>query len=445
MNFLILTQTGGILKPFAWIFGLIFDLLYRFLELFHIENIAVTLVLFTIIVKMLMLPLTIKQQKFSKLSAKMQPELSAIQEKYKGRKDEQSQRLMQMESQEIYSKYGTNPASGCLPLLITLPLMFAMYRIIYAIPAYVKDINVLFTQIAEVISKQDGFVQYMMDFTKSLQVTGTNKWAEVAVSAEGVATGSLSVTHIIDILTKFGTAQWDNIVTTYPALASLQGNIDKIEHIFSVGKLSILDSPKAYKEIAGSFWNVALLVPFFAIVTQLGSSLLSKKQNPSNSNSQDNAVGQSMNTMLYVMPFLSGFICYTLPLCIGIYWIINTVVSVIQQIAINIYIDRMDLDEMIEKNVEKQNKRREKLGVAQGNTMAQFSKASGKSISYEQMSKPVTTANYANMSGSSTKTANKNKQNVNTDSADENVKSADEVKAPEIKSISGYANILKRD
>ncbi len=445
MNYIVLTQTGGILKPFAWIFGLIFDLLYRFLELFGIENIAVTLILFTIIVKMIMLPLTVKQQKFSKLSAKMQPELSAITEKYKGKKDEQSQRLQQMETSEVYAKYGTNPASGCLPLLITLPLMFAMYRIIYAIPAYVKDINVLFTEIAEVVSRQDGFVQYMMDLCKSLQVTNYTKWTEVAVSAEGIATGDLSITHIIDILTKFGTANWDNIVATYPALTAVQGNIDKIEHIFSVGKLSILDSPKAYKEIAGSFWNVALLVPFFAIVTQLGSSFLSKKQNPSSNNSNDNAVGQSMNSMLYIMPFISGIFCYTLPLCIGIYWIINTVVSVIQQIVINIYIDKMDLDEMISKNVEKQNKRREKLGVAQGNTMAQFSKTSGKSINYEQMSKPVTTSNYANMSGSSSKNANKNIKNVNTDSSDINVKSADEVKAPETKSISGYANILKRD
>ena len=117
LEMIILTQVGGILKPFAWIFGLIFNWLYELLALIGIENIAVTLVLFTIITKMLMLPLTIKQQRFSKLSAQMQPELSAIQEKYKGKKDETSQRLMYADQQRVYEKYGTSPTSGCLPLL----------------------------------------------------------------------------------------------------------------------------------------------------------------------------------------------------------------------------------------------------------------------------------------------------------------------------------------
>lgn len=442
MNFIVLTQVSGILKPFAWVFGKIFELLYMFLGLFHIDSIAVTLILFTIIVKMIMLPLTIKQQKFSKLSAKMQPELTAITEKYKGRKDEQSQRLQQMETTEVYSKYGTNPTAGCLPLLITLPLMFAMYRIIYAIPAYVKPIGDLFRTIADVLKSQDGSSEYLVNLASSLRVS-TAKWDDL--------TGVLSENHIIDLLTNFGTKNWSDLLERFPALNTntILTCIEKIKDIFSVGKLSILDSPKAYKEITGSFFNVALLVPFLAIVTQLGSSILSKNQNKSsNSNSQDNAVSQSMNSMLYIMPFVSGIFCYTLPLCIGIYWIINTVVSVIQQIFINMYIDKMDLDEMIEKNVEKQNKRREKLGVAQGNTMAQFSKTQAKSINFDQYQKPATTASYANMSGSSTKNANKNKkiQNENN-SADDNsdVISPDNVKAPETSSISGYANILKRD
>ena len=126
MNFIILTQVGGFLGPFAWVFGKVFNLLYELLSLVGIENVAITVILFTIVTKLLMTPLTIKQQKFSKLSNKMNPEITAIQEKYKGKKDEQSIRLMQMEQQAVYEKYGTSPTAGCLPMLLMFPIMFAL-------------------------------------------------------------------------------------------------------------------------------------------------------------------------------------------------------------------------------------------------------------------------------------------------------------------------------
>ena len=126
MSFIMLTQVGGFLGPFAWVFGQVFNLLYELLSLVGIENVAITVILFTIVTKLLMTPLTIKQQKFSKLSNKMNPELTAIQEKYKGKKDEQSIRLMQIEQQAVYEKYGTNPTAGCLPMLIMFTIMFAL-------------------------------------------------------------------------------------------------------------------------------------------------------------------------------------------------------------------------------------------------------------------------------------------------------------------------------
>ena len=79
MNSIILTQVGGFLGPFAWVFGKVFNWLYELLSLIGIENVAITVVLFTIVTKLLMTPLTIKQQRFSKLSNKMNPELTAIQ------------------------------------------------------------------------------------------------------------------------------------------------------------------------------------------------------------------------------------------------------------------------------------------------------------------------------------------------------------------------------
>ncbi len=281
MNVVVFTQISGILKPFAWLFGIIFNWIYEALCFIGIENIAVTLIFFTIIVKMIMLPLTIRQQRFSKLSAKMQPELSAITEKYKGRKDEQSQRLQQMETQEVYSKYGTNPTAGCLPMLITLPIMFAMYRIIYAIPAYVGRIKEYYTVIANAIMTKTDYSSVMAEMATGVNVS-TAKFTEE---------GGFSLNHVIDILTKFGSSNWDELLTKFDfsadQLVSINENIDKINHTFSVASLNILNSPKTY-----GILSVAIIVPILAVLTQLGSSLLQKAQNKTTQKqNQDNPMG----------------------------------------------------------------------------------------------------------------------------------------------------------
>ena len=142
MDLMFLTQVGGLLKPFAWVMGMILNAIYKLVAAVGIQNIALCIVVFTIVVKMLMLPLTIKQQKFAKVSALMTPEIKELQEKYRGvdRSNREAMQRYTMEQQAIYQKYGSSPFGGCLPLLIMLPIIFALYRVIYAIPAYVTDV-----------------------------------------------------------------------------------------------------------------------------------------------------------------------------------------------------------------------------------------------------------------------------------------------------------------
>ena len=223
MELLVLTKVGGFLGPFAWVFGQVFNLLYELLSLFSIENVAITVILFTIVTKLLMTPLTIKQQKFSKMSNIMNPELTAIQEKYKGKKDEKSMRLMQMEQQAIYDKYGTSPTAGCLPMLIRVPIMFALYRVIYAIPEYVPDIYDLYNAIAEGIKNQDYFA-YMTELASTLGVA-TKNFSEMS---EGVLTNS----HMVDIMTKFGTNEWTALAEKFPSVADIiNTNVEQINAI----------------------------------------------------------------------------------------------------------------------------------------------------------------------------------------------------------------------
>ena len=159
MSILVLTQTGGILKPFAIILGFIMNYIYRFLQIFGINNVALTIILFTLVIN-------VKQQKFSKMSSLMNPELQKVQKKYQNRKDEKSMRMMQAETQAIYDKYGASPTGGCLPMLIQLPILFALYRVIYNVPAYVEPVREIYEHIAQPIMSASGAGDIMTTLIK---------------------------------------------------------------------------------------------------------------------------------------------------------------------------------------------------------------------------------------------------------------------------------------
>ena len=126
-NYMLLTQQGGILKPFAIILGYILEGVFWVLDKIGIPNTGLAIIIFTVVIYLLMIPLTYKQQKFSKLNNKMNPELMAIRKKYEGKNDQDSMMRMNAETQAVYQKYGVNPSGSCLQLLIQMPILFALY------------------------------------------------------------------------------------------------------------------------------------------------------------------------------------------------------------------------------------------------------------------------------------------------------------------------------
>ena len=175
MNLVMLSAyQGSILGPIAKLLGKILEGLYFVLSKVGIENTAVCIILFTFIINALMIPLQFKQQKFSRMSSIMNPEIQKIQEKYKNKKDEESQKLMNYEMQALYSKYGVSPASGCLPLLISLPIMFALYRVIYNIPAYVPQIYDIYAQLGKNIMEAGASVEDLKEYISSNTYVVTN-------------------------------------------------------------------------------------------------------------------------------------------------------------------------------------------------------------------------------------------------------------------------------
>ena len=170
-NMLLTPYDGAILGPIAKLLGWVMNGIYSVTSnLFGIENVGLSIILLTVVIYTLLLPLTIKQQKFSKLSQKMQPELKAIQEKYKNKKDQASVMAMNQETQLLYAKYGISTTGSCLQLLIQMPILFALYRVFYNIPAYITTVKDKFTAIADEIYAYDGFSKILTNVTKDLKI-----------------------------------------------------------------------------------------------------------------------------------------------------------------------------------------------------------------------------------------------------------------------------------
>lgn len=159
-----LTKTGGILGPIADLMGVIMDFIFRITSSFGFVNIGLCIILFTIATRIIMLPLSYKQSKSQKIMSALQPEITAIQKKYKGRENDQQAMMMQnAEIRAVYEKYGTSMTGGCVQLLIQMPIIFALYRVILNIPAYVPSVKEYFTNVVNAIAGAAGGTQGAID------------------------------------------------------------------------------------------------------------------------------------------------------------------------------------------------------------------------------------------------------------------------------------------
>ena len=392
MNSVLLTQyEGKILGPIAkWILGPIINVIFIGVDKLGIPNIALTIILFTIVINMLLLPLTIKQQKFSKLSAKMNPEIQAIQAKYKGKKDQASMAAMNEETQAVYKKYGVSPSGSCVYLVIQMPIMFALYRVIYNVPAYVSRVKDVFLPfVNEFITKAGAldFIQNKENFGDAVQFT--KQFSNEAFKYTAGGDNTYVINTFIDVLNRASTTEWTNIVTKYPDLTDLCTNCSETISKFNnfIG-LNIANSPKFYVmdfvSNKGSLLLAigAILIPVFSALTQwFNTKLMPQANTQGNGNSQTDQMAATMKSMNIMMPLMSLVFCFTVPIGLGLYWVASAVVRSVQQIFINKHIDKIDFDELIAKNTEKMEKQIEKKSGVTGAALNQAARMSTKTIS----------------------------------------------------------------
>lgn len=367
---IILTQyNGAFLGPIAKILGMLMNVIFNFLDNIGIPNIGLSIILFTIIIYLCLMPLTIKQQKFSKLSSIMNPEIRAIQDKYKGKKDQDSMVAQNEEMQAVYKKYGVSPSGSCIQLLIQMPILFALYRVIYNVPAYVTKVKETLLPLAQQILDTKGASEFVQQFAVTKQLTYSD-----FTTTDG----------IIDILNRATSAEWASIAEKFPEFESYDYVYQQFTRYNNFLGLNISDSPLFIIKdsyASGKYLLIigAILIPVLAALTQWINTLFMPQQQ--NSGDNENQMMQSMKMMNTTMPLISAFFCFTFPCGMGIYWIAGAVIRSIQQVLINKHIDKMDLDSLIEKNKEKYEKEQKKKGLSYGNEMKKTASISSRASS----------------------------------------------------------------
>ena len=258
------------------------------------------LLLFALVFEILLLPFAIKQQKNSRKQAKLRPKEMAIRKKYNGRTDNASKQKMQQELQEMYQKEGYNPMGGCLPMLIQLPIIFALLRIVYNPLKYICGLS------DEAISAVSTICGYeSLDLKNNIQLMGKMKsvLADNPNAFDGVHGFSDKITSVADIpdLTMFG------------------------------GKFDLAGIPS----FTDPATQILLIIPVLTFVAYFFSMKINRKlmYQPAQN---DAAMGCSNKVMDITMPLMSVFITFTVPAALGVYWIFKCIIGVLKQFILSL-------------------------------------------------------------------------------------------------------------
>lgn len=362
MSDIILTAyDGAFLGPIAKILGWIMNVIYLFLsDTLGINNISITIIIFTIVIYMFLLPVTYKQQKFSKLTQKMQPEIQKIQKKYQGKKDQASMQAMQEETQVVYEKYGVSPTGSCIYMLINMPILLALYRVFYNVPAYLESVKGQFSNLVDGIMAVPGYQKIMEDLVSEVKLNTVR--VDFTASDPRVLSD-----YIIDALYAMNSSGWDILKEKFTGLSEIisntQSHISEINRFFG---LNISDTPLSIitsNAKSGSYVMVvfAVMIPLISYLTQV---LNIKLMPQAPSSGENDAMANQMKTMNRVLPLFSLVFCFSVPVGLGIYWIISAVVRSIQQICLNKHFEKINLDDIIKVNQEKAKEKREKMGIS---------------------------------------------------------------------------------
>lgn len=280
--------------------GLIMRLLYNILHSY-----GWSLIIFTLLVKLVMVPLSIKQQKSSAKMAAIQPQMQEIQKMYA-----KNQQKMNEELQRLYQRENYNPAGGCLPMLITFLVLFGLIDVIYKPMTHVLGMS------NEIVAQAQSIMEGL----------------GVAFSHYSPQTGIISS------------------VQANPEAYSALGQ----EFINSVQSFDLNFLGINLGETPSFAFNIMVLIPILSGLTAFLSSWIAMKNSPT---PMEGPGAGTMKTMLLISPLMSLYIAFQVPAGVGIYWIISNILMLVQSIVLNKFYNPK---EMAAKAKQEAEERREK-------------------------------------------------------------------------------------
>ena len=305
-----------ITRPMGFIIKFIYD---------FAQNYGLAIILFTIVIKMILLPLNVKSQKSLRKQQKIQPYIIELQEKYKN-----DQQKLQQEMMKVYKNNNVSMTGGCLPMLIQFPILIGLYQVIQRPLQYMLGV-VWEGAYDEILHLRDAA-------------------ANLAASIPGIM-GNYAGAEPLNIWNQgqIFISKWAAAVGTQGS--TLEGVSGMAQHPWIVNfdflglDLSTVPGDAFNHAISSGAWMglIIFIIPLLAVIASVASMKISQIQAGQNSGANDQA-NQMNKTMNLIMPIMTGFFTIILPAGLGLYWIISSVVQIVQQLAVNFYLEKKGED-----------------------------------------------------------------------------------------------------
>ncbi len=308
-------QPGFIVGPISVILGIVINFIFNIIYGIAPDNsLGFTIILFTIFTRIIMLPLVQKQMKSMKKMQEIVPLTNEIKEKYKNKTDKESKQKETMEIQKLYQDNGVNPLAGCLPMLIQMPIFFALNQVVRNAYQYIDKINVIYGDLSEKIMEIPGYVETITPLI--LDKLPKDMSIDVAI-----------VDDLNKAVNVFSASDWFTIIQAAPANVANDIYTILIEKntIDTWYGINLSENP--------TLFSITVIIPILSVITTFFSSYLSMKS--SGSLSGDSQQAQQQKTMLYMMPIMMGFFSFGLTAGVGLYWITSSLFQIGQQLVIN--------------------------------------------------------------------------------------------------------------
>lgn len=324
-----------------------------------VASLGITIVIFTLVTRLLLTPLQLSSQRTSRGMSKIQPEMQRIQNKYKNKKDQESQLQQSNEMKALYKRYKINPLSGCLPLLIQFPLIIALFNVLREPARYITKLKDQYENIATDVAKNVSNAPQLLEGFKKAISTNTRNEYDLS-----------NVNDLSQFLSHLNSSQWEEFLSkiSTEAQAILQPSLKIKEQFEMFLGVNLVDTPALL--IKGGVW-LALLVPIiagastyiFSKITMASSTAMQQPAVNADGTKQVNSTESMMKTMNMMMPVMTAMFSYTMPIGLAVYWIAGNVIMVGQQWFVNKIITKQDAKLEEQLRVEREAEAKEKKTV----------------------------------------------------------------------------------